>query len=77
MKSANITATDGRVLSAFSPVIKSVVESKIDKKIKSEVDKLTRNIRNKHVKIPDISSYFLFCRKHLWSSIRPSLTSAT
>ena len=39
MKSANITATDGRVLSAFSPVIKSVVESKIDKKIKSEVDK--------------------------------------
>ena len=39
MKSANITATDGRVLSAFSPVINQIIDSSVDEKIKSEVDK--------------------------------------
>lgn len=39
MKSRDITATDGRVLNAFHPVIKSVIDSEVNDKIKSEVDK--------------------------------------
>ncbi|MBR0272361.1 MAG: hypothetical protein IJQ68_10320 [Methanobrevibacter sp.] len=39
MKSSDITATDGRVIKAFSPIIHSVIDSTVNDKIKSEVDK--------------------------------------
>lgn len=39
MKSRDITATNGRVMNALSPVIKSAVESTVTDKIKTEVDK--------------------------------------
>ena len=37
--SSNITATDGRVMSAISPVIDSVVDEKLKTEIKKEIDK--------------------------------------
>ena len=38
-RSSNITATDGRVISSLKPIINSVVDSKMEKEVKKEIDK--------------------------------------
>lgn len=38
-KSSNITATDGRVIRSIEPIIHSVVDTKMEKEVKKEIDK--------------------------------------
>ena len=38
-RSQNITATDGRLKESFTPIVHSIVDSKLEKEVKKEVDK--------------------------------------